>query len=216
VLLKAATSSVEPTVPKEVALANRRKFMSNQGFQAGSPKGTRSEGVTDRTTRTAKEALSSASTLAGEAADQVKEAASQTASTLTGEVKEVLDRKVSGGADTLGVIARSAKRVADDLDRDAPQMAGMVRALASRMDGYADDLRHQSVDELVRTASDFTRRQPAVVFGLAALAGFFALRTLKSGPSTAATLKSGPSTSAPPIQPSHSNYSGGARDFYGP
>jgi hypothetical protein len=50
----------------------------------------------------------------------------------------------------------------------------------------ADGLRDQSVDELVRAASDYTRRQPAVVFGLAALAGFFALRTFKSATSNQA------------------------------
>jgi hypothetical protein len=34
----------------------------------------------------------------------------------------------------------------------------------------------------MRTASDFTRRQPALVFGLASLAGFMLLRVLKSNP----------------------------------
>jgi hypothetical protein len=43
-------------------------------------------------------------------------------------------------------------------------------------------LQDQSVDQLWRSASNYTRRQPAVVFGLAALAGFFALRTFKSTP----------------------------------
>jgi hypothetical protein len=43
-------------------------------------------------------------------------------------------------------------------------------------------MREQSVEELVRTASDFTRRQPALVFGLASLAGFVLLRVLKSNP----------------------------------
>ena len=37
-------------------------------------------------------------------------------------------------------------------------------------------------EELMRTASDFTRRQPALVFGLASLAGFVLLRVLKSNP----------------------------------
>jgi hypothetical protein len=54
--------------------------------------------------------------------------------------------------------------------------------VADRLDNYATDLRDQSVDQLVRAASNYTRRQPAVVFGLAALAGFFALRTIKSTP----------------------------------
>ncbi len=43
-------------------------------------------------------------------------------------------------------------------------------------------MRGKSAEELMRTASDFTRRQPALVFGLASLAGFVLLRVLKSNP----------------------------------
>ena len=98
----------------------------------------------------------------------------------------------------VGHLAGAAKRAAQELDRDAPQVAGLVRTAAGRLDGYANDLRDQSVEQLFRTASDFTRRQPAMVFGLAALVGFFALRTLKSTPSS--------SVSSPPIQPTHHGY----------
>jgi hypothetical protein len=33
---------------------------------------------------------------------------------------------------------------------------------------------------MMRSASDFTRRQPALVFGLAAMVGFFMFRTIKT------------------------------------
>ena len=77
-------------------------------------------------------------------------------------------------------VARSAKRAAQELERDAPQIAGLVSGVADRVEEYSRTLEKQSVTDLYRTASDFTRRQPALVFGMAALAGFFALRTLKS------------------------------------
>jgi hypothetical protein len=54
-------------------------------------------------------------------------------------------------------------------------------------------MQDQTVDHLVRAASDFTRKQPALVFGVAALAGFFMYRTMKGVQSTA----------SPPIQPTH-------------
>jgi hypothetical protein len=180
--------------------------MSDQEFHGTSSRSTRGgEGATDWATRTTKETFASASTLAGEAAEKVKEVASDTAATLTDEVKQMLDRQVGGGADMLGFVARSAKRAADDLERDSPKMAGLVRSVAGRMDGYAHELRDQSVDQLIGKASDFTRRQPALVFGLAALAGFFAVRTVKSAPSI----------SAPSIQPSHSEFSGRGSQFHG-
>jgi hypothetical protein len=141
--------------------------------------------------RATKDIPSNASAIAEEAADQVKQAASDAAATVTGEVKGLLNRQLETGADTLGGFARSVKRAAEDLEGDSPQTANLIRTFASRVDGYADELRDRSVDDLWHSAADFTRRQPALVFGLAALAGFFALRTVKSTPSV----------SSPPIQP---------------
>jgi hypothetical protein len=181
--------------------------MSNQDFQRGAAGNVRPhEGASEWTTKAAKDALSRASSLAEDAGGKVKQAASDTAATLTGEVKEILNRQVGGGADMLGNVARSVRRAAEDIERDSPQIADLARTLATRVDGYARDLRDQSVEQIWQTTKDFTRRQPAVVFGLAALAGFFALRIVKSSPSVP----------APPIQPSHSSYrSGGGGISYG-
>ena len=181
--------------------------MSNQKFQDTRAPGQQSE----RTSKTAKgamsggmsDAMSTASSLAEDAAGKVKQAASDTAESLTGEVKELLNRQVGGGADMLCSVARSTRRAADELQNDSPQVAGLARSLASQFDRYADRLRDQSIDEIWHSAADFTRRQPALVFGLAALAGFFALRTVKSSPAI----------SAPSIAPSHP--SGRGRAPYG-
>lgn len=94
----------------------------------------------------------------------------------------MLDRQVGSSAEVMGQLASSTKRAAEDLDESAPLVAGVVRTFANRIDGYAGDLRDQSVDQLIRAASELTRRQPALVFGLAALAGFLTFRTLKSAP----------------------------------
>jgi ElaB/YqjD/DUF883 family membrane-anchored ribosome-binding protein len=158
------------------------------------PMGRESSGVARRTANAAGDALSNASTKAGEAADKVQQAISDTTETVTEQVKQVLDRQVGNGADIVGQVASAVKRAAQELDRDAPQLASVVRATAQQIDSCASSLRDQSVDQLMHDAADFTRRQPAMVFGLAALAGFFALRTLKSTPS---------SVWSPPIQPSH-------------
>jgi hypothetical protein len=114
------------------------------------------------------------------ASSTAKRVASEAASTIGGQVKDLLDNKLANGAEIIGQLGSSAQRAAEDLEQDAPQLAELVRGVAHRIEGYADDLREQSVDEFVRSASNFTRRQPALVFGLAALAGFFALRTIKS------------------------------------
>jgi len=116
-------------------------------------------------------------------ADQTRDAAADTATTLSYQVKSVLNDQVGHGAEVVGRFANATKRAANELDPESPQVASLIRGVADRLENYADDLRDQSVDELVQAASNFTRRQPAVVFGLAALAGFFALRTFKSATS---------------------------------
>ena len=149
--------------------------MSNQSYR---PQGTAGE----RPGRPDAKKKSSTSRIAKSALNQAREAGSEAASTITGQVKFLLDDKVSDGADIVSHLASSAHSAAEDLDQNSPQLAGLVRGVADRLDNYATDLRDQSVDQLVRAASNYTRRQPAVVFGLAALAGFFALRTIKSTP----------------------------------
>jgi hypothetical protein len=126
--------------------------------------------------------LSQVSDAVQSATSTASKAASEAASTITDQVKELLDSQLASGVEMVGHLGSSAKRAAADLDRNAPQLAGLVRGVGDRIESYADDMRDQSVDELFRSASNFTRRQPALVFGLAALAGFFAFRTIKSTP----------------------------------
>jgi hypothetical protein len=126
--------------------------------------------------------LSQVSDAAQSATSTAKKTASEAASTITSQVKELLDSRLASGAEMVGHLGNSAQRAADDLDQNAPQLAGLVRGVADRIEGYAYDMRDQSVDQLFQSASNLTRRQPALVFGLAALAGFFAFRTIRSTP----------------------------------
>ena len=105
---------------------------------------------------------------------------SQTVATITSQVQGVLDQQLVKGARVVANVARSARRAAGELEADMPQVAELVRGMADRVEDYSRALEDQSVTDIYESASDFTRRQPAVVFGIAALAGFLALRTLKS------------------------------------
>jgi len=159
--------------------------MSNQDFGRNSPANRNGRG--QRTGKVENEPFSNASPKAGDAANKNSNQLASAAATVSDQVKQLFDRQVDSGADMMGHVAGAVKRVAQELDSDAPQLAGMVRTAAEQIDGYADGLRDQSVAQLMHSASDFTRRQPAVVFGLAALAGFFVLRTLKNTPSSVAS-----------------------------
>jgi len=152
--------------------------MSNPSFrrETSGEKNEARKGTADTTS----DALTTASRAASDAAGKATQVASAAASSITDQVKGLLDEQVGNGADMVGHLADSAMIAAEDLHRSAPQLAGLLEGVAHRLENYADDLHGQSVDELWRSASSYTRRQPAVVFGLAALVGFFALRTLKS------------------------------------
>ena len=126
------------------------------------------------------EATSEISDAARQASGQATQAASSLASDATKQAKGFLNMQVTAGADMVGHVADSARAAAESLDQNAPQLAGLMRNAADRVEEFSEGLRDQTVDDLLRTASDFTRKQPALVFGLASLAGFLAFRVLKS------------------------------------
>jgi hypothetical protein len=157
-----------------------------------------------------REGSTSAASMTAEVSSKAKELASDAADTLTQQTARLLDNQIGAGAELIGQMAGATRRVSEELKEQSPQVAELVRSLADRVDGYSDQLREQSVSELIGSARDFTRRQPALVFSLAAVAGFFAWRLVKATPTSAFTMRS------PSIQPTdrpQSDHSHGARTY---
>ncbi len=125
-----------------------------------------------------------------DAAQAVGEQAKATATSLASEANEkakgALNGQIAAGAQWVGYVAEATKAAADSLDRNAPKLSGLVRETAQKVERFSRDVKDQSVEELYQSASDFTRRQPALVFGSAALFGFFLFRLLKTEPRSAA------------------------------
>jgi hypothetical protein len=133
------------------------------------------------------DAVSKVAEVAQDAGQQAKEHTASLAADAKAKGKEYLNQQVSSGADMARNVATSFKRAADDLDPNAPQVANFVRGAADRLTSFSEEMKDQSVDDLVRRASDFTRQQPLVVFGLASLTGFFLFRALKAKPDHSST-----------------------------
>lgn len=150
-------------------------------------------------TSIAADSFAKASEAARAAGDTVKNTAADTASavtsTITEQVRDVLDRQVGSNAQAAVQFAGSIKSAAADMGQQSPLMAALAKGIAEKVEGVASDLQNQTVDQMMRSAADFTRKQPALVFGLAALAGFFMFRTVKSAPEQTAP------TASPSIQP---------------
>jgi ElaB/YqjD/DUF883 family membrane-anchored ribosome-binding protein len=158
--------------------------MTHQDFSSdasgASRDGSRSKSTTDTIKDAASDAFAKASDMARDTGAKAKQAASDTAATVNEQVKDLLDKQIGNSWNFAGQVASSFKLAADDLDQKSPFAAGLVRNFADKVEGYAEEFQDQTVEQMMRSASDFTRRQPALVFGLAAMAGFFMFRTIKS------------------------------------
>ena len=174
--------------------------MTHQDFNRDASAASQSKSKTETIKDAASDAFAKASDMARETGAKAKQAASDTAATVNEQVKEMLDKQIGNSWGFAGQIASSFKLAADDLDQKSPFAAGLVRNFADKVEGYAEEFQDQTVEQVVRSASDFTRRQPALVFGLAAVAGFFMFRTMKTVQGN---------TSSPPIAPEQDGEPGG-------
>jgi len=176
--------------------------MSDQNFGSSDAASNQQGSGTERMWTSAGETFSKASDQARAAGGRAKRMASDTASNIADSVMGLLNEQIGSSAASAGRLAEAMRAAADDLGKESPFMAGAVRTFAANIDDYAERLENESVEELTRKASDYTRRQPALVFGLAALAGFFAFRTFKNAQSV----------SSPSIQPGNQQNSGWDQD----
>lgn len=128
------------------------------------------------------EAASKLADVAQQAGTQARQTASSLAADANQKAKGFLNQRMAGGADLASHLADSAKCAADNLGDKAPQLAELVRGAADKVEEFSHEIRGKSVDQLLRDASDYTRRRPAVVFGLASLAGFLLFRVIKANP----------------------------------
>ena len=129
----------------------------------------------------AEDAVSKLTDVAQQAGSQAKQSATSMAADATQGAKRFLD-----DSDRRGSRSRRARRRVPSAVR--PTSSSRTRrnspawcaAGAEGVERFSREMREQSAQDLWRTASDFTRNQPAVVFGLASLAGFLLFRVLKA------------------------------------
>ena len=126
-------------------------------------------------------ALSKVGDVAQQAGSQVREKAGALAVEAGEKAKGFLGHQVEAGADFLGHIGRSATAAADTLEADAPQLAGLVRGMATSVADLSNTVRGQTPEALLETASSYVRQNPALVLSAAAVCGFAVTRLLQGG-----------------------------------
>jgi uncharacterized phage infection (PIP) family protein YhgE len=122
---------------------------------------------------------SSAEAIKGRASD-VMDAAKDMASQATDKLKQTVDGQKNAGADYVGNLADTMRRAAREFDQDLPIAGAYIRKAAAQIEGVSDSIKTGNISDLVRGAQSFARRQPTAFLGLAVLAGFGAVRFLKS------------------------------------
>jgi hypothetical protein len=131
--------------------------------------------------------------LAGNSAEALKEqasdfadAAKDVASQATDKLKDSVNNRKSSGAEYIGTLADTMRRAAREFDTDLPIAGRFIRTAAEQVDGVSESIRNGNLNDLVRGAQSFARRQPTAFLGIAVLAGFGVVRFLKSSPESGA------------------------------
>jgi hypothetical protein len=127
-------------------------------------------------------AESSTDAIKGQGSDLV-DAAKDVASQATDRLKDAVNDRKSSGAEYVGSLADTMRRAAREFDTDLPIAGTYIRKAASQIEGVSDHIRNGNLNDVVRNAQSFARRQPTAFLGLAVLAGFGAVRFLKSSSS---------------------------------
>jgi hypothetical protein len=155
----------------------------DQDQTTGEPK----QDVADRAMDAGRQVQDAALDLANSSAEALKGHASHmmdAAKDVASEAQEHVQRKITEqkglGADYVDNVADTMRRAANQFDADIPVAGTYIRKAAVQVENAADALRKGDFNDLVQGAQRFARDQPTAFFGLAFLAGFGAVRFLKS------------------------------------
>jgi hypothetical protein len=141
----------------------------------------------DQARETGKDIQNATVDIVGASAERIKKEASE----LVGVAKSVaaeagdrlqgqVGRQKEAGAEYIGSFADTMRRAADEFETDTPFAATYIRKAADQVENVADAVRDGDFNDLVRGAQSFAQRQPTAFLGLTLLAGFGAVRFLKS------------------------------------
>jgi hypothetical protein len=151
------------------SVGDQAKSVADQAMSAGRDLKDKAIGV----------AGSSADALKGHASDMI-DAAKDVASQTTDKFKQTVDGQKIAGAEYVGSLANTMRRAAREFDSDLPLAGTYIRKAASQVEGMSESIKTGNLNDLVREAQSFARRQPTAFLGMAVLAGFGVVRFLKS------------------------------------
>lgn len=157
--------------------------------QTSTDKSWSSDNATSDVAKAAEEVTEQVKKSADEVMTAAKETVQDLAEPLKDKALDLAKEQKDAGADHLRMLARAMNSASQAVQSDVPQLANYIKNLSGKLEQVSTDIRDQELDQLGQSASDFAKRNPALVFGGAMLAGLALTRFLKSS--------SQPSTSMP-------------------
>ena len=145
------------------------KNVTDQALSAGRDIKERAIGMVDASTDILKDQASGF-------VDAAKDVASQASD----KFKQTVEGQKTAGAEYVGSLADTMRRAAREFDGDLPIAGVYIRKAAAQIEGVSESIKTGNLQDMVRSAQSFARRQPTAFLGLAVLAGFGAVRFLKS------------------------------------
>lgn len=159
--------------------------MSDTSYQT--PGSKQSGSLADQASSLAKDVKEQASNLAGQASSQVRsqvagltESAKEMASSAGDKLRDAAEEQKNAGAEYVSGMAGAIRQAAEGFDEQLPQAAQYIRQAAEQVDSLSSALQRRDLNELFDNLQSFARRQPTAFLGATFLAGFAAVRFLKS------------------------------------
>lgn len=122
-----------------------------------------------------------------EAAGAAKDVAAGTADRFQDQARE----QQRTGADFVGRFAGNIRDAARAFETDVPFAARGINSAAEYVEDAGEKIRNGTFRDLVDSATDFAKQQPAAFLGLSVLAGFAAVRFIKASGNQTSSLQPG-------------------------
>ena len=114
------------------------------------------------------------------AADAVRQQALQFVGDVGHELGRTGEAQKARGVEAIRSFARAVDSAADEIKPQSPIVARTVHEAARRVEGLSDNLPNRNINELIESAAQLARAQPALFIGGSVAAGFALARFVKS------------------------------------
>src|SRR3954451_7431154 len=201
--INSETRTGRPIMADQTFTTTDRTASSSPGFERS---GEAAQDVKDQALSAGRDLKDRAKEMAESSSEALKDRASDFVDAAKGKLQQAVDGQKNAGAEYVGGLADTMRRAAREFDNDLPIAGRYIRKAAAQVETVSDSIKTGDFNDLIENAQTFARRQPTAFLGLAALAGFMAVRFLKSSPGTG--FESGRRTAEGPRQSPRSEYRG--------